>query len=812
MIWRWFWREWRTPSLLIVWVALSLAVACVLALSSISLRISLGLSQQSREFIAADKVFQSPRPMIEPWIRDAQKMGLRVSRQLTFMTMLYSDHSDQPQLVEVKAVDEHYPLYGQLHTSPPIANVQPGGIWLAPSLRARMGVHAGELIDVGNTRLQVMGEIVSLPDLGFNPLQSTSQVVISWQDVEKTGAIQPGSRVTYRYLFAGRAELLDSFGAALQGLLKEDQRWFGVAENGGAIGKALQRAQQFLLLSALLTLILAVAAVVVAMGHYCRSRHQRIAVLKTLGGGQGVIRRLVLGQGILVMAMSALCGCLLGKTLELLLIHSLAAALPLPLPSAGIMPWIWALASLLVITLLVGIRPYRQLMLTPPLRVLRNEKMATVWPLRYYLPVMSAVVVGGTVLLVGNRPLLWIMLGAMLVLAMVLGGIAWGCLWGLQRLLIKQLALRLAINRLLRRPWVTFSQLSTFSLSFMLLALLIVLRGDLLQRWQQQLPADSPNYFLLNINQAQRPTLEKFLQQQQVSALQFYPIVRARLVEINHHPAAQGIKPDAAGMETLNRELNLTWMSELPEHNTLVQGAGAPKAGEVSIDQGVAERLGIRLGDVLTFTGNTENFTARVTSLRKVDWESLRANFFFIFSPGELDNQPQSWVASFRSSAQDSLLTPLNRQFPTVNILDINALLGQLSQVLLQVGAAVQMMVLLVMFCGVLLLLAQVQIGMHQRQQELVVYRTLGASRILLRNTLWCEFAFLGAVAGLAAVFGSQVALWLLQRQVFDFPWQPDFVLWWALPLSAAFSLACYGGWLGRRLLRGDQLLRQFQE
>ncbi len=432
--------------------------------------------------------------------------------------------------------------------------------------------------------------------------------------------------------------------------------------------------------------------------------------------------------------------------------------------------------------------------------------MANVWPLKVYIPLVCAVVVILLAWLMGGSPLLWAVLAGAVVLALLCGLLGWGLLWLLKRVTLKALPLRLAVNRLLRQPWSTLSQLAAFSLSFMLLALLLVLRGDLLDRWQQQLPPESPNYFLINIAPDQVAPVKAFLAGNQTAATEFYPIVRARLTQINGQ-ATEGNKDEA-----LNRELNLTWSDDRPDHNPLVAGAWPPKAGEVSIEEGLAQRLGVKLGDSVTFTGDTQDFSAKVTSVRKVDWESLRPNFFFIFPPGALDGQPQSWLTSFRWDNGSGMLTQLNREFPTVSLLDIGAILRQVGQVLTQVSRALEVMVVLVTACGILLLLAQVQVGMRQRYQELVVWRTLGAGKSLLRTTLWAEFALLGVVSGIVAAIGAEVALAMLQTKVFDFPWSPDWRLWVMLPLCGALLLSLCGGWLGLRLLKGKALFRQFSQ
>jgi len=802
MIWRWFWRELRSPSLLIVWLALTLAVACVLALGSISDRMEKGLSQQSRDFMAGDRTLRSSDVVPDAWLAKAREEGLSVSSQLSFMTMTFAEQT--PQLASVKAVDNHYPMFGDLQTDPPGLKPVEGTALAAPRLMALLNLKVGDRLDVGDTTLRIVGEVIQEPDGGFNPFQMAPRLLINLADAAKTGAIQPGSRLTWRYKFSGESEQLANYDRWIQPQLKADQRWTSIENSEDALGRSMQRAQQFLLLSALLTLMLAIAAVAVAMSHYCRSRYDLVAVLKTLGATHGALQKLLIGQWLAVLLLAAVCGSMVGQGVEALLMAMLKPVLPASLPAASLWPWVWAVGSLFVISLLVGLRPYRLLLATQPLRVLRRDAVANIWPLKFYLPAMGALVVVLLALLVGGSKMLWALLAGVVLLAALLSLLGWATLLLLRRLVVRNLALRLAINRLLRQPGITLSQLSAFSLSFMLLALLLVMRGDLLDRWQQQLPADSPNFFLLNMTEDQVPQVRDFLQAHQIKPETFYPIARVRLSELN------GKEADPKMDNALNRELNLTSLTERPEHNPLVAGNWPPKAGEVSMEVELADRLGLKLGDTLTFEGDTQKFSAKITSLRKVDWESLRPNFFFIFPPGALDTQPQTWLTSFRMDNNPALLAQLNRQFPTLSLLDIGSIMRQIGQVLAQVSQALEIMVVLVTACGVLLLMAQIQVGMRQRRQELVVYRTLGASKRLLRSTLWCEFALLGVVSGVAAALGAEAALWGLQRKIFDFPWQPDWTLWLALPIGGALLLSVCGGWLGVRLLKGEALFKNF--
>ncbi|SQB21507.1 permease [Citrobacter koseri] len=419
--------------------------------------------------------------------------------------------------------------------------------------------------------LRIAGEVVQEPDSGFNPFQMAPRLMMHIADVEKTGAVQPGSRVTWRYKFGGTPQQLDGYEKWLLPQLKPEHRWYGLEQDEGALGKSLERSQQFLLLSALLTLLLAVAAVAVAMSHYCRSRYDLIAILQKRWGGQGAAAqadRRAVGDAAGSFRRD-------GRRHWVIVRERADGAAQTGVTRrsapASLWPWLWALGTMIIISLLVGLRPYRLLLATQPLRVLRRDVVARVWPLKVYLPVVTVVVVALLAGLMGGSMLLWAVLAGAVVLALLCGVLGWMLLNVLRGMTLTSLPLRLAVSRLLRQPWSTLSQLSAFSLSFMLLALLLVLRGDLLDRWQQQLPPESPNYFLINIASEQVVPLKAFLSEHQVIPEAFFPIVRARLTEIN------GLPTEGNQDEALNRELNLTWQDTRPDHNPITAGSWPPK-------------------------------------------------------------------------------------------------------------------------------------------------------------------------------------------------------------------------------------------
>ncbi|OAT34768.1 putative ABC transporter permease subunit YbbP [Proteus myxofaciens] len=811
MIWRWFWREWRSPALLIVWFSLALAVACVLALGRIGDRIDKSIYAQSRDLIAGDLVLRAAYPVDENWLLDAQKQGLSLSRQIQFTTMSYAPEGDTPQLALVKAVDNLYPLYGELETQPASMKPEKGHALVGERLLELLDIKVGDQIDVGDATLTISGVLVQEPDSGFNPFQIAPRVLMSLDDVDATGAVQPGSRLIYRYMLAGNESAIEDYQQKYDPLLKPDQRWSSLKQDNGILSQSMERAKNFLLLCALLTLLLAISAVAVSMTHYCRSRHTLVAVLKTLGADKRALRKWIIGQWGVIILAAIIVGSLIGLLFETILLQILAPVLPKRLPDASFLPWVWSVGSLLLIALLTGIRPYHQLMSTQPSRVLRHDTTASIWPLRYYLPITALIVVGTLTLFAGTGVLLWSILLGVVVIAFLLGIIGWGGLWILKQFKFRQLSARLAVTRLLRQPFQTMTQLAAFALSFMLLTLLVLIQGDLLDKWQQQLPQDSPNYFLINMSKSQVADINSLLAKYDVTPTDAYPVVLARLTQINGNNAKEWADEHDNGNNTVRRELNLTWHSELPKDNVIIEGSWPPVGNGVSIDQGVAEKLAIRLGDKLTFVGDTREFSSEVTSIRHVDWENLRPNFFFIFSEEGLSNQPEKWMSSFYYDGNGELITTLNRQFPTVSVLDTGALIQQVQQILQQVSRALEIMVGLVIICGGLLLISQIQVGMTQRRIELVVYRTLGASKSLLRRTLWAEFALLGLMAGVAAAIGAEVALSLLQKSVFNFPWQPQWKMWILVPILGALLLSFCGTVLGVRLLQDKGQYRRIQ-
>lgn len=801
MIWQWFRRELTSSSLIIVCFSLILAFATAFSLGNINDRILQGLGQQNREVLTGDRVLRGSYPIDDNWLAVAQDNRLEVSQQINFSTMIY--HQDQLQLTDIKAVDSHYPLYGKLLTDPQIP-LTANHIFVENRLLIQLGANIGDDIDVGDDTFTISGILIEEPDARFNAFQLAPRALIRLDDATKTGAIQPGSRLTYRTMFKGTLNALTQLDHLATSNLRIDQRWVTLDESGnGALNQTLERAKLFLVLSSMLVIVLATTAIVVAMNHYCRTRYDLIAILKTLGANRQTLTKIVVGQWVIILLIAIFIGTVFGLSLETLLLYLLKDVLPANLPQAGIQPWLNSAALLFVISGVIGIRPYLQLLSTPPLRVLRSDAKASRWPLRYYLPITLLIFISLLLIIVGFNPVLWSLLLGMAVLGFALGIIGWGGLAVLRVIMTKHLALRLALNRLLRSRISTLSQFATFSLSLMLLTLLVSIRGGLLDSWQTSLPNDSPNYFVFNIPPAQFDDIEHFFNQKSITLGHNFPIVRARLTDINQHPVKELIQEGQPGYGTASRELNLTWYDDPAPYNPIVEGSWPPKMGEVSVSVVQAQELNIKLGDKLTFIGNAMPFTATVSSLRTVDWQSLKPNFVFMFDQQTLSQQPQYGFTSFKSPSNPQLLAEFNRLYPMVMLMDLTTVLTQISSLINQITSTLQLIVILVLISGVLLLVAQLQVGMQQRRLELRVYRILGAKLRLLNATLFIEFFIIGLISGLIAVIGAEIALYSLQTYVFKFPWQPNIMNWFCVPLISGGAFSVIGYVLSKQLLTG---------
>lgn len=801
---RWSWRELWQGQLWPVAVALTLIIACVFALSALVVRVEKIMTDQGRSVLAADLVLVSGNPIDDGILASASQHGLTVSAQTRFGTMAFSD--ENMQLVSVKAVANDFPLRGNLALSSGGAarvqsqHVQPGELWLAERLFSLLAVKEGDDVMVGDAQFTVSGLIAQDPELSFNPFSQMPAVLIHYDDIARTGAVQLGGRVQYRMYFVGADDAVASFRQSIE--LQAGQRWISESTQGRT-GDLIDRARQYLSLTLILVIIMASATLVLTCQHYTTSRRETVAMMKSLGARKAWLWRWLAGQLLMLFAFAAVLGVGLGALLETLLRLPLGDILPDPLPPMGLMPVLTSiLVALLVAIPGMGISLIK-LVNTPAIAVMQPEgsaqsgsglfSVSQASPWRFGLVLVP---LGALLIWFGDNTLMWLTLlglAVMLFLLAVIGVAVVALLrkkrWGP--------AMQLALSRIGRSPLATGAQLAALTASLMLLAVIWLLRTDLLADWQQTLPSDAPNVFALNISEAETQPYLAALDEQNIAHSSMYPVIRGRLVASNGKQFLKGTQTQQDNTNTrvesdqeqsdeaLRRELNFTWRESPPVHNQVIAGAWGGE-GTVSVEQGIAERLRIQVGDELAFTVNSQPFSAMVGSIRQVEWRNMRPNFYFIFSPDVVAELPATFLVSFRIGADQSpLLNQLGRDYPTVSLMDLRTMASRIQLMLQQVSLSLSVLAALGVVSGLLLVLTLLRLGLSQRQQEMKLYRTLGASRQRISATVWSEYGMMALIAGLMATMGAEGMVAALVHFGFELSpqWHPS--LWLGLPVIA---------------------------
>ena len=797
---RWAWREIRQGQLWLVTLALSLIIACVFALSALVSRVEAIIVDQGRSALTADSVLVSSQPIDLSQLKTLSTDAVKVAQQIRFGTMAFSDNG--MQLVSVKAVDSVFPLRGELNLQSADAallehHVKPQQLWLAERLFSLLNVKVGDVLMLGDAELTVSGRITQDPELSFNPFSQMPTVFINQQDIEAVGGVQPGSRISYRYYFSGSNKSLADIRQQL--ILTPSQRWL-TENDAGRSGDFIERARQYLSLTLVLVVLMAAATLVLTCQHYAATRKTAVAMMKSLGATKGFLWRWLLTQIGLVFVVAIVIGLTLGLGLEWLLRYPLQNLLPDQLPAMGIAPFAISLLLALLIALpALGI-PLSRLVQTS---AINSVQVSTIAPtssrlawLLLLLPVLAAIV------WIGTNFLVWLTLLGIVGLLLVLAGIGVVAIALLQRVKLGA-AYSLALSRVNRSKTKTATQLVALTCSLMLLAVIGLLRNELLADWQNTLPANAPNVFALNISPEQQQSYLADLDKANLTRSQGYPVTRGRLVAINDqrfYATSNETATDQAVNNTeinnelnrkadvdpaLRRELNFTWAKTLPSHNVVTKGQWGKTEG-VSVEFGIAKRLNIRLGDKLAFTVGGLEFNATVNSIRHVEWRNMKPNFYFIFTPDVLQSFPSTGLVSFRvGEQQNGLLNTLASQYPTVGVLDLRMMATRIQGLLAQVSWSLTVLAGLGVVSGLLLIMTLLRLSISERQTEIQLYRTLGASRKRIAATLWFEYGIIALLAGVIAAVGAEFIVGLLVVKGFELPFSLHPLMWLGLPVLA---------------------------
>ncbi|WP_419239754.1 ABC transporter permease [Photobacterium leiognathi] len=788
---RWAWREIRQGQLWLVTLALSLIIACVFALSALVSRVEGIIVSQGRSALAADMVLQSSQAVD---LKRISTNNVTTSQQTRFGTMAFSDNG--MQLVSVKAVDAQFPLRGDLRLQAADKSVQhhvkPGELWLSERLFSLLDVQVGDRLMLGDGELTISGRILEDPELSFNPFSQMPAVLINNQDIAAIGGIQEGSRLSYRYYFSGSDSALADI--RKQFSLTPSQRWL-TENDAGRSGDFIERARQYLSLTLVLVVLMASATLVLTCQHYASTRITSVAMMKSLGASRRFLWRWLLQQIAVVFSVAIGVGLILGFWLEWLLRYPLQQLLPDELPSIGFAPLVISLLLALFISLpALGI-PLSRLVNASAMNTVQATQVSTakfspIWLLLIF-PVLAAVAWIGTNLFV------WLTLLGMVVLLVLLALVGIAAIALLKKVKFGS-AYALALSRVNRSKAKTATQLAALTCSLMLLAVIGLLRNELLADWKNTLPADAPNVFAINIAPEQQQAYLDYLDVNQLARSDGYPVTRGRLVAINEQRfySTEDESLNDVLVETssnsnserdpaLRRELNFTWAETLPSHNDVIAGKWGDSSG-VSVESGIAKRLNINLGDKLAFTVGGLEFNATVNSVRDVEWRNMKPNFYFIFTPDVLQSFPATWLVSFRINDQQSdLLNTLAENYPTVSVLDLRMMATRIQGLLTQVSWSLTVLAGLGVLSGLLLIMTLLRLSISERQTEIQLYRTLGASRKRIAATLWFEYGIIALLAGIIAAVGAEFVVGLLVVKGFELPFTLHPLMWIGLPVLA---------------------------
>jgi len=798
LAWRLLSRDIRAGEIWLLLAALILAVAATTSLRFFSSSLEQGLTRQAASLLGADLVLDSSRPLRPEVLKEASKHDLQQATVTEFSSMI--QYKDEFQLAAVKAVSTGYPLRGELQarrdkTQLPAGSLPASGtLWLDERLFGLLAIGFDDEVQLGDIRLRVTAVLTSEPDRAGNFSAFAPRALINAADVEAAGLIQPGSRVQYRLLLAGPAKAVADFNDELKPKLAIGERLQDVASGRSEVGTPLARASDYLSIAAIAAVILSGLAVALAARRHAERHFDTMALMRCLGASRRRVQGIYLRQLGLIWAVAIVLGAGLGALASQLLFQLLDSMLPTAeLDFAWQRPLLTGIATATLTLLGFALPALIGLFRVSPLRVIRRE-LAPNSPGLIAVTALALSALAALLMLETGR---W-----QLTLLLVVGGSALAFLLTIILrsvfvLLRKTFAERslpnalLGLRELWRQPQASTLQILALSIGMTAMLLVTSVRGELITAWQSKLPANAPNQFALGIDAHDTAEFRQTLADAGINIDALYPVIRGRLTAINGEPVVTAVTKDKEpNLEALNRELNLTISDTLPLGNELLEGEWANPSSApwpVSIESKLAEKLGVGLGDRLMFTLAEGDVEATVSSLRKVDWDSFQPNFYMVFPPAALADFPATYLTAFHvPSGNRDVLNTLLQRFPTVVLIDVDAIMTQVRKLLDDVSRAIEFVLLFVLAAGVLVLLACIAAGQDQRRQEAALLRALGASRRQLMQRGLSEMILLGGMAGLLAVVLTELLAAALYITLLDLPptWHGE--LWLITPLLGA--------------------------
>ena len=810
------WRDLRSGELRLLILAVTLAVAALTAVGFFADRLKGGLQRDARQLLGGDAVIVSDNPTPQAFTAKARALGLAQVQTLGFPTMARAVEArgGGAKLVALKVVEDGYPLRGSLKVAsapaapPSVTRAIPatGAAWVEAPLLEALGVQMGDTLLLGETGLRIDKIIVNEPDRGAGFMSFAPRVMINHADLEATALVQPASRISYRLALAGDDARIKTFvnWAQLEAKKPEVRGVRVESLQGGRpeMGQTLERAEKFLNLIALLAALLSAVAVALAARGFAASHLDDCAMLRVLGLGQRTIALAYAFEFILIGALASALGVACGYAVHHVFVLLLAGLVDAALPAASMWPVLFGMGMGLTLLVAFGLPPVLQLARVPALRVIRRDvgqlKAASIAVLGLGVAGFSALLLAAS----SDLTLGLIAVGGFAGAALVFALTSWAAVTLLRRWVSESSAPRwllLATRQIAARPAFAVLQVSALAVGLLALVLLVLLRTDLIASWRQATPIDAPNRFVINIMPEQGDAFRDALRAAGVARFDWYPMIRGRLLAINGKPVAAQDYADERARRLLEREFNLSTSAKQPTQNLVTAGRWVEEEqGAISVEEGLAKTLGLKLGDRLRFDVGGVQTDSRISSLRKVDWRSMRANFFAMYPVSSLPQVPATYMSAFRAPPAPGFDNALVRRFPNITSVDMTSTIAQVQRVLDQVIGAIEFLFAFTLAAGLVVLVAAVTATREERTREFAVMRAVGATNRLLRQVQRAELMGVGLLAGLQASLLAMLLGWALARFVFDFEWAVS--LW--VPLFGSVSgavLALLAGWWGLR-------------
>jgi putative ABC transport system permease protein len=779
----------------------------------------------ARQLLASDLLVVADQPIPQGFIEHAHQLGLETAQTIVFPSMASS--AAQSKLASIKAVSENYPLRGTLAIYPVGANstkeVQqkrgpmPGTVWVEPAILRNLQIKQGDQLRLGDRQFQITGVLVREIDRGAGFMNFAPRVMMSFDDLSSTGLIGIGSRVTYRLLLSGSDHSIATYRTWVDQQI-ETQHWRGIRietlENAQPMmRKTLERAEQFLSLVALLTAMISAVAIALSARRYAIGQADVCATWKCFGATRSAILKKQLTTMLLLGVLSAVIGSIVGfltqETLTQLLGNLLITSLPIP----SLLPILWSAAFTWVLLFAFAGPPLLSLSSVSPMRLIRKEfefaSISTLWVFA-----LAFVSCAALILFVARdwKLALWVGLSFISAL-LVFSFLARISLWLVSKISMSQFAIRFAYTAMDRRAGFAVMQITALGIAIMAILLIFLLRQDLLNAWRGNIPANAPNRFMINVQEDQKASLAKMIEASGAPVPEFYPMVRGRLIQVNGVDITPANYADENARRLIDREFNLSYTNQLPEGNRILSGEWiSGNQPQISIESGIANTLNLKLGDRLTYEVAGETVSAPITSIRKLDWSSMRVNFFVIMPPALLSTMPQSWITSYYQSPNlESLDFQISQAYPNVTMVDVSASLQQIQEVLNKLSTALGLLFVFTLLASMLVLMTAMVSTQHERYRNAALLKAIGASKQMLRHIALIELLVIGATAGVLAGISSGIAAWCLGRYVMDIEFNA-FIQAIALGLVLGLMSTMLAGYRFQQRIQGTTAVQCLRE